>query len=98
MTICFASIADYLQSVLDKYFDPVASLMPIISGFVDETLKRGSHLSPFDKDLIRLAQLTDSVNAVSRSVYPFGPDFTTGSLLGEISSTSHTYHYTFAPN
>ncbi|CAH0036876.1 unnamed protein product [Clonostachys rhizophaga] len=45
-----------------KYFDPVASQMPIISGFVDETLKRGSQLSPFDEDLIRLAHLTDSLN------------------------------------
>ncbi|CAH0003425.1 unnamed protein product [Clonostachys byssicola] len=50
-TALFASIADHPQSVLDKYFDPVASLMPIVSGFVDETFKRGSDLSPFDEDL-----------------------------------------------
>jgi hypothetical protein len=49
VTICFVSIADYSKSVLDKYFDPVVSLMPIISGFVDETLTHGSQLSPFDE-------------------------------------------------
>jgi hypothetical protein len=45
---------------------------------------------PLTNDLIRLAQLTDSVNAVSRSISPFGPDFTAGSLLGEITSASHS--------
>ncbi|CAH0046944.1 unnamed protein product [Clonostachys solani] len=88
--IACALILMAVDAVLDKYFDPVASLMPTISGFVDETLKRGSELSPFDEDLIRLVQLTDSVNAVSRSVYPFGSNFTTRSFLGEIPSASHT--------
>ncbi|KAK2756561.1 hypothetical protein FQN54_005454 [Arachnomyces sp. PD_36] len=75
-----------INITLDGNTDPAQPWMADVSDFIIRTTKGRQDLPSFDKDLIRLCQLVDVLNSVSRFQYPGGSDFTSGILHTEPTS------------
>lgn len=61
------------------------------SEYIARTTRFRQELPSFDRDLIRLCQLVDSVNSITRRLYPLGLDFTSGVFKSEHLSREVTH-------
>jgi hypothetical protein len=80
-----------MQMMLFGNIDPCMPWMTDASDYIERTTSNMSDLPSFDKDLIRLAQLIDVVNSISRAQNPAGFDFVDARLKTEFPTGKIIY-------
>ncbi|CAI6087848.1 unnamed protein product, partial [Clonostachys chloroleuca] len=80
-----------IEMMLFGNIDPCMPWMTDASDYIERTTSNMSDLPSFDKDLIRLAQLIDVVNSISRAQNPAGFDFVDARLKTEFPTGNILY-------